>query len=198
MGQLADAFHLTVDVPLYLVKRPRLWRLFFGLVSFPLGFSLLWIPQATAYWQSKQLGDPQTAGVIFLLLGIFYAAMSAINDLLYVHRISFSKRGMHLIWSHAPQIFGPRAQKERLFEWSDLGALVWIESNHEHALAQHLEIEFKEEIGLSRGRIKVLVSDDRNADHCEKLIAFLPETFTVPEWLNAARKKKLGGLASSL
>ncbi len=197
MGQLADAFHLTVDAPLYLVKRPRLWRLFFGLVSFPLGFSLLWIPQATAYWQSKQLGDAQTAGLIFLLLGIFYAAMSAINDLLHVHRISFSKRGMHLIWSHAPQIFGRRAQKERLFEWSDLGSLVWVESNHEHALAQHLEIEFKEEIGLSRGRIKVLVSDDRNADHCEKLIAFLPETLTVPEWLDVARKKKLGGLASS-
>ena len=197
MGQLADAFHLTVDVPLYLVKRPRLWRLFFGLVCFSLGFSFLWVPQATAYWQSKQLGDPQTAGLIFLLLGIFYAAKSALNDLLYVHRISFSKNGVHLVWSHAPQIFGRRAQKERLFQWSDLDTLAWVESNHEHALTQHLEIEFKEIIGLNTSRIKVLVSDDRNADHCEKFIACLPDAFTVPEWLDVARKKKLGGLASS-
>jgi hypothetical protein len=197
MGQIADAFHLTVDVPLYLVKRPRLWRLCFGLVSFPLGFSLLWIPQATAYWQSKQIGDAQTAGLIFLLLGIFYAAKSALDELLHVHRVSFSKHGMHLIWSHAPQIFGCRVDKERLFHWSDLETLVWVESNHEHALAQHLEIELKQEIGLSRNRIKVLVSDDRNSEHCEKLMTFLPETFTAPEWLDVARKKKLGGLASS-
>lgn len=197
MGQLVDAFDLTVDVPLYLVSRPRLSRLMFGLLCLPLGGLLLWHAQVAAYWQSTPLGDPQVAGLMALLVGIFYVVKSALDDLLHVHRISFSENGVRLVWSHAPKLCGQRTQKERVFQWSDLAAVAWIEGHQEHVLAQHLELAFKEKIGLSKRRIKVLVSDDRNPEHCEKLIAFLPHTFTIPEWLDAARKKNHGGAASS-
>ena len=198
MGHLADTFHLTVDVPVYLVSRPRLWRLLFGMLCVPLGIALLWGEQVVAHWHAMHLGDAHIAGLVFLLVGAFYMAKSVLNDLLYVHRLSFGRHGMHLVWSHVPQLFGERHQKERLFQWSDLNALLWIENHQEHALAQHLQVEFKEHIGLRKSQIKVLVSDDRNLDYCAKLITFLPEDFVIPEWLDMARKKKDPSAASQI
>jgi hypothetical protein len=156
----------------------------------PLGLALWWSDSMAAHWHAMPLGDAHMAGLVFLLVGAFYMLKSVLNDLLHVHRLSFDGHGMHLVWSHVPQLFGARHQKERLFQWSDLNALLWIESHQEHALAQHLQVEFKEHIGLRRSQIKVLVSDHRHPDHCEKLIAFLPEDFVIPEWLRMARKKK--------
>lgn len=193
MGPLADTFHLTVDVPLYLVNRPRLWRVVFGAACLPVGLALLWVEQVAASWHSTHLGEAHIAGLALLLLGVFYIAKAVLNDLLHVHRLSFSKQGMHLVWSQVPQLYGARRQQERFFFWADLNALLWMEGSHEHTLAQHLQVEFKEQIGLRRNQIKVLVCDERNPVHCEKLIAFLPEDFVIPEWLDVARKKQVGG-----
>ena len=55
---------------------------------------------------------------------------------------------------------------------------------------EHIKIRFKEDIGVRRSQLQILISDDRNPDRCEKLIAFLPEDFVAPEWIQAARKRR--------
>jgi len=71
-----------------------------------------------------------------------------------------------------------------------LESLFWHEGESENDLQQHIKIQFKEDIGVRRSQLKILISDDRNPDRCEKLIAFLPEDFVAPEWIQAARKRR--------
>jgi hypothetical protein len=190
MGQLADTFHLTVESPLYIVKRPRLWRLIFGAACFPLGFSLLWIESVNSYWSAMGLGNSHIYGLVLILTAALTVARSIAYDLLQVLEVSFDKSGMYLIWSHVPNLLSLRKIREKQFRWEELDSLIWHESDSEHDLQQHVKIFFKEEIGSRTSRLKLRISDDRNLDRCEKLIALLPEDFVVPQWIEVARKRR--------
>ena len=190
MGHLADSFHLTVGSPLDWVKRPRLWRLALGLTCFPLALSFLWADSSHAYWMAVSLGKPHILGWVGLLLATYLVVSAVASDLLHVHQVSFSKAGMHLTWSQVPGLLSERFQREKLFVWSELESLFWHEGESENDLQQHIKIQFKEDIGVRRSQLKILISDDRNPDRCEKLIAFLPEDFVAPEWIQAARKRR--------
>ena len=143
MGHLTETYHLTLDVASDLVRFPRVWRMSLGLLCSILAISLLCVEQAAAYWNSQQIGDRHIFSVMLLIGGAFYITQSFRNDMFRVHHISFNRTGMRLKWSHIPSLFSERDTQEKIFRWSDLQSLLWVESDHEHALKQYLTIEFK-------------------------------------------------------
>ena len=188
MEHHAEKFHLAVDAPPSLVKRPKLWRLIIGLACIPLAFSLFWLEPINAYWTAKHLGDPHTIGIMILFVGSYAAVSAFANDFLQVHEALCDKDGMHLFWTSVPSLLSCRLVGEKYFKWHDFASLHWDESDSDHDLQQYIQIEFKEFFGAHRSFLKLRISDDRNFEQCEKLISLLPNDFAVPEWVRVARK----------
>lgn len=188
MGHLIDTYHLTLDVPSDLTRHPRLWRLGVGAACCAIALLLGGTDVLHTHWNAALLGDPRIAGAALLLVGGYQIVHALRNDAFRLEQLSFNRTGVHLTWSHAPHLTGPRSTRQHHFQWAELQSVQWVESEHEHALQQYLQLVFHAPIGLHRTHIKVQISEDRNPEHGEQLAAFLPATLTLPAWLEAARK----------
>jgi hypothetical protein len=188
MNLQADSLQLTLDQPHDVSKYPRAWYLLIGLCCLPSAFSLLLVEPASAYWNSKHLGDADFAALVVLLVGSFSLAKALSSDMLKVCAITIAKDGLFLTWSHIPQIFGGGVNRERHLLWDEIEALTWIEGESDLDLRQYLQIEFKEEIEIRKMALKVLVSDDQNEQRCKKIMSLLPSSLTQPEWLKSYKK----------
>ncbi len=191
MNQHGDSLQLTLDQPHPASKWPRAWYLLVGLCCIPSAFSLLLVEPASAYWNSKHLGDADFAALLVLMVGSFFLAKALVSDLLKVCAVTLTPHGVFLTWSHVPQIFGGGVNKQIHLAWPDIETLVWIEGESELDLKQYLQIEFKEKIAIRKTALKVLVCDDRNEAECRKIIHLLPPNFVKPEWIQPALQTKL-------
>jgi hypothetical protein len=191
VNQHGDSLQLTLDQPHPASKWPRAWYLLVGLCCIPSAFSLLLVEPASAYWNSKHLGDADFAALLVLMVGSFFLAKALISDLLKVCAVTLTPNGIFLTWSHVPQIFGGGVSKKIHLSWPDIESLVWIEGESELDLKQYLQIEFKEKITIRKTALKVLVCDDRNEAECRKIIHLLPPSLVKPEWIQPALQTKL-------
>ena len=188
MNLQADSLQLTLDQPHNASTYPRAWYLLIGLCCIPSAFLLLLVEPASAYWNSKHLGDADFAALVVLLIGSFALGHALINDMLKVCVITLTRHGIFLAWSHRPQIFGPPVNKEQQLSWDEIERLTWLEGEGELDLKQYLQIEFKEKLEIRKMVLKVLVSDDQNAERCKKIIALLPHHLVQPAWLKNYEK----------
>jgi hypothetical protein len=188
MGHLIDTYHLKLDVPHDLTRRPRLLRLGVGTACCALALLLAGTEVLHKHWSTHLLGDPRIAGAALLLVGCYQIAQSLRHDAFRVEHIRFNRTGLHLEWSLVPRLTGTRVTRQQIFQWAELQSVQWLESEHEHALQQYLHIAFHTPIGLHRSHIKLQISEDRNPEHGEKLASFLPANLKLPPWLEAARK----------
>lgn len=154
-----------------------------GLFCIPTAFSLLLAEPASAFWNSKHLGDADFAALLVLIVGSFFLAKALVSDLLKVCAVTLTPNGIFLTWSYVPQIFGGGVSKNIHLSWLD------IES--ELDLKQYLKIEFKEKIPIRKTALKVLVCDDRNETECRKIIHLLPPSLVKPEWIQPAFQTRL-------
>lgn len=178
-----DSVELTLELAHPASRRPRIGYLLIGLFCIPSAFSLLLVEPASAYWNSKHLGDADFAALIVLILGSFFLAKALVSDLLRVCAVTLTSDGIFVAWSHVPQIFGGGVNKHVMLNWNDIETLLWMEGESELDLKQYLQIEFKDNIEIRKTALKVLVCDDRNEDFCKKIIDLLPSNFVKPEWI---------------
>ncbi len=186
MTPVAESYLLTCEVPLYYLKRTRLWSLLLGLASVALASSLLWMPpggsgaQVThplAWWLLASLAALSGGILLWRSLG---------GDLLDVVGVRFRADGLEILWTHVPQLLALRIEKQTFLRWDELQDLVWYERGSEVALKQMLRIELRDKLGMRCTRVDVLVSDERNHSRCEKVLAYLPSSARLPDWLGGS------------
>lgn len=188
MQHLVDAYHLAVDGPAFVLKRPRLWRLLAGLSCLAVAWTVL-AAGAGLPWNRAVLGDAPLVAAMLLLVGACIAWRAWRSDLLRVQEVHFTPSALHLAWSHVPTLWGARVRRQQAFDWDELVAWEWVEGDDEHEIKQYLLVELRTPLGLNTRQLRVLVCHGRRVLHCQQLLAFLPERTRVPAWLEAARAR---------
>ena len=186
MTPAPESFLLTCEVPLYYLKRTRLWSLLLGLASVSLASSLVWMPPAGSGPDATYPPELWLLASLSALLGCILLWRSLGGDLLDVVSVRFRPDGLEIHWTHVPQLLALRTEMQTFFRWEELGDLVWYERGSEVALKQMLRIELRDRLGERCTRVEVLVSDERNSNRCEKVLAYLPAHVRLPDWLGGS------------
>jgi hypothetical protein len=186
MTPAPESFLLTCEVPLYYLKRTRLWSLLLGLASVSLASSLVWMPPAGRGALATYPPELWLLASLSALFGGILLWRGLGSDLLDVVGVRFRSDGIEIHWTHVPQLLALRAEQQTFFRWEELAELVWYERGNEVALKQMLRIELRDRIGARCTRVEVLVSDERNRNRCEKVLAHLPSQARLPDWLGGS------------
>ena len=189
MNTKSNAFREEGKYKPGLVARPRLWLITSGLLLIMAGGSFYFLNARSPYLFFGNFESIRLVSLTALIGGAVVMTRALVSDLMVLHHLRISKSGIQIMWSYVPQLYGARVNIEDSFLWNDIDSVAWLEGENELDLTQHLRIRFKEKVGFRKKEIKILVSDDRDANRCHELLSLLPDNFVVPEWVAVIRKE---------
>lgn len=178
------SFNLNPECPATPACGPRLWRLVLGIACMLAAAALLVSHlQALWWWEGATPSGVGFVCGLMMIVGVALSSQAMHSDLFRLHAACIQVDGIQLHWSHAPTLAGPLLTVQRFLRWDEVTSVEWGEGRQDHDLRQLLQLTLHQPLIRHRHHLQLTVSEGRNAERCNALMALLPASTTRPAWM---------------
>ena len=163
------------------VRFPRFWRLVLGIAFFV---------AATVVYRHSAHADGFIATGLLVLLGCWFSYQAMAGDLFHIKQLGVHTDGLTLCWVEVPGLLAQDTERRLQLRWDDVAAVSWAEGSQEHDQQQHLLLQLKAPFYRDKTRLRLLICEHHDFEHCGALLRQLPSHVKPPVWWSVLQKHR--------